>query len=84
MVGLEEAENYYRKALDIWPQYPEAQMNLAILLELYRGRFLEARKYYLSYLTQVPEDQQAQRWLAGLDIKIKRAGVSKSTLSGAE
>jgi len=72
---FEAAEKSYLKALDIWPEYPEAQVNLAILLELYRGRLLDARKYYLSYLELQADDQQVQRWLAGVEIKIKRAGL---------
>ena len=72
---FEAAEKSYLKALDIWPEYPEAQVNLAILLELYRGRLLDARKYYSSYLELQADDQQVQRWLAGVDIKIKRAGI---------
>jgi tetratricopeptide (TPR) repeat protein len=73
---FEAAEKSYLKALDIWPEYPEAQVNLAILLELYRGRLLDARKYYSSYLELQADDQQVQRWLAGVDIKIKRAGLA--------
>jgi tetratricopeptide (TPR) repeat protein len=73
--NFELAEKSYLKALDIWPEYPEAQVNLAILLELYRGRLLDARKYYLSYLELQADDQQVQRWLAGVEIKIKRAGL---------
>jgi tetratricopeptide (TPR) repeat protein len=72
---FELAENSYLKALDIWPEYPEAQVNLAILLELYRGRLLDARKYYSSYLELQNDDQKVQRWLSGVEIKIKRAGL---------
>ncbi len=72
---FELAEQSYLKALDIWPEYPEAQVNLAILLELYRGRLLDARKYYSLYLELQADDQQVQRWLAGVEIKIKRAGL---------
>jgi len=72
---FEQAEKSYLKALDIWPDYPEAQVNLAILLELYRGRLLDAHKYYSSYLALQADDQQVQRWLAGVEIKIKRAGL---------
>jgi len=74
--NFEQAEKSYLKALDIWPEYPEAQLNLAILLELYRGRFLDARKYYLQYLATQTEDIQVQRWLAAVEIKIKRAGLT--------
>jgi len=72
---FELAEKNYLNALDIWPAYPEAQVNLAILLELYRGRLLDAHKYYSSYLALKVDDQQVKRWLAGVEIKIKRAGL---------
>ena len=72
---FEQAEKSYLKALEIWPEYPEAQVNLAILLELYRGRLLDAHKYYSSYLALQTDDQQVKRWLAGVEIKIKSAGL---------
>ncbi len=72
---FEQAEHNYLKALDIWPEYPEAQVNLAILLELYRGRLLDAHKYYSAYLALQADDQQVQRWRDGVEIKIKRAGL---------
>ncbi|UJF21184.1 tetratricopeptide repeat protein [Shewanella sp. OMA3-2] len=71
----EQAEQHYRSALAIWPQYPEAQVNLAILLELYRGQYLEARQYYLAYLANQSDNQQVKRWLAGVEIKMQRAGL---------
>jgi tetratricopeptide (TPR) repeat protein len=72
---FEQAEKNYLKALQIWPEYPEAQVNLAILLELYRGRLLDAHKYYSAYLSLQADDQQVKRWRAGVEIKIKRAGL---------
>jgi len=79
---FEQAEKSYLEALKIWPQYLEAQVNLAILLELYRGRLLDARRHYLSYLALQPNDEQVLRWLAGIEIKIKRAGLSLPTQEG--
>ena len=73
---FEQAEQDYLTALSIWPNYPEAQVNLAILLELYRGKLLDSRRYYQSYLLLKPDDVQAQRWLAGFEIKIQRAGLN--------
>ena len=62
--------------MTLWPQYPQAQLNLAILLELYRGKLLQARQYYLAYLANKSNDEQAKRWLAGVEIKIQRAGLT--------
>jgi len=70
------AEKSYRQALTIWPQYPQAQLNMAILLELYRGQLVASKQHYQAYLKIKPQDKQVQRWLAGLNIKIKRAGLT--------
>jgi tetratricopeptide (TPR) repeat protein len=78
---FEQAKKHYLQALTIWPEYPEAQLNLAILLELYQGRLLDARKYYVRYLATHEDDKQVQRWLAGVDIKIKRAGLTVPQIS---
>jgi tetratricopeptide (TPR) repeat protein len=72
----DKAEQGYLTALTLWPQYPQAQLNLAILLELYRGKLLQARQYYMAYLFNQPNDEQAKRWLAGVEIKIQRAGLT--------
>lgn len=65
-----EAETYYQKALIVWPDYPEAHLNIAILFELYRGDFVKAKTHYQAYLLLKPEDQKTKLWLAGLEIKI--------------
>jgi len=71
---FEQAEQHYAKALSIWPSYAQAQLSMAILLELYRGKLLEAYSYYSAYLQQNADDKQVQRWQAALTIKLKRAG----------
>jgi tetratricopeptide (TPR) repeat protein len=77
--SFEKSEQSYLAALTIWPDFPEAHASMAILLELYRGRLLEAYRYYRSYLMLKPDDKEVQRWLAGLEIKIKRAGLTLPT-----
>ncbi|KGJ95008.1 tetratricopeptide repeat protein [Colwellia psychrerythraea] len=72
---FEQAEQSYLAALAIWPDFAEAHASMAILLELYRGRLLEAHGYYCSYLLLNSDDEEVKRWLAGLEIKIKRAGL---------
>lgn len=64
------AENHYQKALTLWPDYPAAHLNIAVLFELYRGEFVKARTHYQAYLLLKPDDQQTKQWLAGLEIKI--------------
>nr|WP_252730686.1 tetratricopeptide repeat protein [Colwellia sp. E2M01] len=70
-----EAEQSYLAALDIWPDFSDAQLSMAILLELYRGRLIEAHGYYTSYLLLNSDDEEVKRWQAGLEIKITRAGL---------
>ncbi|WP_169628114.1 tetratricopeptide repeat protein [Ferrimonas senticii] len=69
-----EAEQHYRKALAIWPYYPDAHLNLAILLELYRGKLRQAHQHYQAYLAN-SDDQQAPRYLAAIELKMRRAGI---------
>lgn len=72
---FEQAEKSYLAALLIWPNYNQAQLSIAVLLELYRGKLLEANQHYSAYLLNHPQDQQVKRWQAALAIKIKRAGL---------
>jgi len=72
---FKQAEQRYAKALSIWPSYAQAQLSMAILLELYRGKLLEAYPYYTDYLQHNLGNKQVQRWQAALTIKIKRAGL---------
>jgi tetratricopeptide (TPR) repeat protein len=64
------AEKYYQKALTIWPSYPQAHLNIAVLFELYRGDFTKAKAHYQAYLLLKPNDKKTKQWLAGLEIKI--------------
>ena len=72
---FELAEQSYTKALTIWPNYVKAQLSLAVLLELYRGKLLEAYQLYNVYLANESNNQQVKRWQAALAIKIKRSGL---------
>lgn len=79
---FEQAEQRYAAALSIWPSYAQAQLSMAVLLELYRGKLLDAYQYYSVYLLNKPEDQQVKRWQAALAIKINRAGLSLPIING--
>lgn len=74
--AFKQAQQSYLKALASWPDYADAHVNLAILLELYRGQLLQAKQHYQAYLALNPEDKKIQAYLAGLVIKMKRAGIS--------
>ncbi len=70
---FDKAESHYLIAIDIWPDYADAYLNLAVLLDLYRGRLLDAQSFYQAYLDYNPDDKVVNKWLAALNIKIKRA-----------
>ncbi len=44
-----EAEKAYQEALVVWPKYPDANINIAILYDLYMGRLEQAVTYYAIY-----------------------------------
>ncbi len=64
------AEQSYLQALNSLPDYADAHLNLAILAELYQGRFALAQQHYQAYLLIHQDDKQVQRWLAGLSLKL--------------
>jgi tetratricopeptide (TPR) repeat protein len=77
---FDKAETSYLAALAIWPDFAEAHASMGVLLELYRGRLLDAHGYYRSYLLLNSDDEEVKRWQAGLEIKIKRAGLEVPTV----
>jgi tetratricopeptide (TPR) repeat protein len=79
---FEQAEESYAEALHIWPNYTKAQLSMAVLLELYRGKLLEAYQFYSVYLAIENNDKQVIRWQAALAIKIKRAGLTLPVREG--
>ena len=81
---FDKAEQSYLTALEIWPDFAEAHASMGILLELYRGRLLDAHGYYSSYLEIKSDDEEVKRWKAGLEIKIKRAGLEIPIITETE
>jgi len=79
---FKQASQHYARALSIWPNYGQAQLSMAILLELYRGQLREAYSYYSAYLLHKPNDKQVLRWQAALALKIKRAGLDLPAQQG--
>lgn len=59
------AQNTYTKALSIWPDFPEAHLNLAVLYDVYLNHPLRAQRHMEAYqfLTHAENDQVAT-WLA--------------------
>lgn len=70
---FKEAHQYYERALQIDPEYPNAHLNMGILLELYMGKLPEALEHYKKYqeLT-TEEDKKVKGWIVDLERRIKK------------
>jgi len=70
---FEQAETYYRQALEVDPFFADAARNLAILLDLYRGRFEEALFMYEHYQSLLSEpDPQVKEWIFDTKNRLQR------------
>lgn len=59
-----EAQNTYAKALSVWPDFPEAHLNLGILYDLYLNKPAQAQKHMEAYVFLVKEPtQKVSVWL---------------------
>ena len=67
------AQNTYAKSLALWPDFPEAHLNLAVLYDIYLNHPLRAQKHMEAYqfLTQ-GENKDVAKWLAEIQ---QRTGV---------
>lgn len=65
------AESLYKKALAIWPFYPEGHKNIAILYDLYLSKPEQALPHYQAYqqLLAAP-DKQVDSWIAELQRRL--------------
>lgn len=59
-----EARSSYQKALEVAPEFHFAQLNLAILCDVYLADATCALQHYLAYQKAVPDDRQAAIWVA--------------------
>ncbi len=59
-----EAQNSYAKLLSIWPDFPEAHLNIAILYDLYLNHPIRAQRHYeaFQFLTK-GENEEVAKWL---------------------
>lgn len=58
------AQNIYAQALQVWKDFPEAHLNLAILYDLYLNDPLQAQQHMEAYqFLSDGKDQQVAKWL---------------------
>ncbi|CAH0992519.1 hypothetical protein SIN8267_02651 [Sinobacterium norvegicum] len=70
------AQHTYVKALTVWPDFPEAHLNIAILYDQYLNKPLKAQRHFEAYLYLAAEqDEQAVQWLAELQQRTGQALV---------
>lgn len=73
-----DAQNTYAEALAVWPDFPEAHLNLGILYDIYLNHPLRAQKHMQAYqFLTGGENQQVSTWINEIQ---GRTGV-KTTLS---
>lgn len=71
---FDEAEQSYLEALTIWPDYPDANLNLAILYDLYLGKKELALQYYQnSAELDTHNARQLKGWIIDLNRQLAEA-----------
>jgi len=71
-----EAQKAYVDALNVWSDFPEAHLNLAILYDLYLNKPEQAQKHYEAYdFLTGHKDQKVHKWL--VEVK-QRTGIETS------
>lgn len=68
------AQNTYAKALALWPDFPEAHLNLAVLYDVYLNHPLRAQKHMEAYqFLTGGENKNVAKWLVEIQ---QRTGVA--------
>lgn len=71
-----DAQNTYIKALNVWNDFPEAHLDLAILYDLYLNEPEAAQKHYEAYCFLTSErDEKVHKWL--VEVR-RRTGIEHS------
>jgi Flp pilus assembly protein TadD len=71
-----DAHTTYVEALDVWRDFPEAHLNLAILYDLYVNQPEQAQRHYEAYqFLTGGKDRKVHKWL--VEVK-QRTGIDRS------
>lgn len=71
-----DAQNTYIKALNVWNDFPEAHLDLAILYDLYLNKPEAAQKHYEAYYFLTSgRDEKVHKWL--VEVR-RRTGIERS------
>jgi len=71
---FELAENHYKQAIDSWPAFDKAYLNLGILYDLYLGKKVQALRQYETYQgLQINPGRKVNGWIADMKRQIARA-----------
>lgn len=74
-----KAESTYLDVLQLWPEYREATVNLAILYDLYIGNLEQALRYYENYQNMLEQpDRQVAGWI--VDAKRRLSSMQQASL----
>ena len=67
-----EARDIFLQALERWPDYPDGNLNIAILYDLYQGEYQLALQHYQHYQAlQDNPSRQLAGWIVDLQRRIK-------------
>lgn len=71
---FELAESHYKQAIDSWPAFDKAYLNLGILYDLYLGKKVLALRQYETYQgLQANPGRKVNGWIADMKRQIARA-----------
>ena len=74
---FQEADEAYMAALQVDRDYAPVHRNRGVLLDLYLGRPGEAIEHYRRFVRLTEGDDEVERWIAELELRLERAGSQK-------
>lgn len=70
-----QAQNTYVDALNVWRDFPEAHLNVAVLYDMYLNQPVEAQKHFEAYMFLTHyKDKGVRKWLAEVRHRTKIKG----------